>query len=68
MKRSTKIPVIDIKKYGGRQVAIVDGQIVAVGRTLKNVLERAQKVMPLKPLHEIKVFSVPQTLSVIYHV
>lgn len=55
---------IDVKKYGGKQVAIVDGVIIATGHTLKEVIKKAQKKAPLRPLHEIRIFSVPKTLSV----
>lgn len=67
MKRS-KIPTIDIKKYGGKQVAILNGQIVAVGDTLGELLKQVKKVAPEKPLNEIRIFSVPKSLSVIYYV
>ena len=66
MKRGV-IPIIDIKKYGGKQVAIVGGRIIASGRTLDEVLRRARKRAPTRPLQEIQVFSVPETLAVIYH-
>jgi len=66
--KNVKTPSIDIKKYGGQQVAIVNGRIIASGRTLQEVIERAKKLVPSKPLHEIRIFSVPKTLSVIYHV
>lgn len=62
------IPIIDIKKYGGKQVAIVDGKIAASGRTLEEVLHKVKQEFPLKPLQEIRIFSVPKTLSVIYYV
>ncbi|MDP3772504.1 MAG: DUF5678 domain-containing protein [bacterium] len=61
-------PIIDVKKYGGKQVAIVSGRVIASGRTLDEALRRAKKIVPHKPLSEIRVFSVPKTLSVIYHV
>lgn len=67
MKRY-KTPSIDVKKYGGKQVAIVDGAIIATGRTLKEVIQKARKRVPSRPLHEIRIFSVPKTLSVIYYV
>lgn len=67
MKRTNKIPLIDIKKYGGRQVAIVEGKVIAAGNTLEEVIRRAQRHMPSRPLQEIKIFSVPKTLSVIYY-
>lgn len=60
-------PIIDVKKYGGKQVAVVGGKIIASGTTLEEVLMRARRKAPQKPLHEIKVFSVPKTLSVIYY-
>lgn len=62
------IPNIDIKKYGGKQVAIVDGKIIASGPTLKEVISKARKKAPTKPLHEIRIFSVPKELAVIYYV
>lgn len=67
MKR-IKMPIIDVKKYGGKQVAVANGRIIASGHTLKEVVELAKKRAPHKPLHEISIFSVPPTLSVIYHV
>lgn len=66
MKRS-RFPVIDIKKYGGQQVAIADGKIVASGRTASEVIEKARKKLPQKPLVEIHIFAVPKTLAVIYY-
>ncbi len=68
MKRDTSLPIIDIKKYGGRQVAIADGKVVAVGGTLAEVIRIARKRFPRKPLNEIRIFSVPKTLTVIYYV
>lgn len=67
MKRN-KTPIINVKKYGGRQVAIVDGKIIAAGRTLSHVIALARKRVPQRPLHDIHIFAVPKTLSVIYHV
>lgn len=40
----SKIPTIDVKKYGGKQIAIVDGSIIASGETTKETLERAKKI------------------------
>ncbi|MEK7542128.1 MAG: DUF5678 domain-containing protein [Patescibacteria group bacterium] len=68
MRSKTTLPTIDVKKYGGKQVAIVEGKVVASGDTLGEVLRRASKKVPSRPLHEIKVFAVPKTLSVIYYV
>lgn len=65
--RKSIIPIIDIKKYGGQQVAIVNGHIIATGMTLAEVITKARKRFPKQPLHEIRIFSVPKTLSVIYY-
>ena len=62
-----KTPIIDVKKYGGKQVAIAGGRILASGRTLEEVIRRAKMSAPAKPLSEIRIFSVPKTLSVIYY-
>ena len=67
MKSSRKMPPIDVKKYGGKQVALLDGKIVATGATLSEVLARAQKAKPSQSLSEFKVFAVPRTLAVIYY-
>ena len=64
-QKAIKTPVIDVKKYGGKQVAIVDGKIVATGRDLGEVIRRARKLFPKRPLHEIHIFAVLETLSVI---
>ena len=64
--RKQVFPIIDVKKYGGKQVAVVEGKIIALGDTLEEVLLRARRKAPKKPLHEIKVFAVPKTLSAIY--
>lgn len=64
MKRALKLPIIDVKRYGGRQVAIVGGKVIASGRTLDEVIQQARKRAPGRPLHEIKIFSVPKTLAV----
>lgn len=67
MKQSIKIPTVDIKRYGGKQIAIADGKIIAVGKTLEEVVRRARSRTPSKPLSEIQIFSVPKTLAAIYY-
>ncbi len=66
MKPYTTKPV-DIKKYGGRQVAIVDGKIVASGRTSVEALDKARRLFPSRPLTDIALLAVPKTLNVIYY-
>ena len=65
MKRQEKIPTIDIEKYGGKQVAILDGRVVASGHTALEVMRRAQRNVPGRPLEDFGVFAVPKTLNVI---
>lgn len=67
MKNRIVVPAINVKKYGGKQVAILDGKVIASGRTLEEVIRRVRKTAPKRALHEFKIFSVPQTLAVIYH-
>jgi len=45
MKPYTTKP-IDIKQYGGLQVAIVDGRVVASGRTSVEALAKARRLFP----------------------
>jgi hypothetical protein len=59
--------IIDIKTYGRQQVAIVDGRVVASGRSLDDVLKKARELFPSRPLTDIAVFAVPKTLNVIYY-
>ena len=67
-KEKVVFPIIDVKKYGGKQIAILDGKIIAVGRNLKEIINRVKKFKPSCPLSEVHIFSVPKTLSVIYYV
>jgi carbamoylphosphate synthase large subunit len=67
MSEDTKIPTIDVKKYGGKQVALIGGEIVAAGRTWEEVLKKARKACPGTPLSEISVFAVPKSIYTIYH-
>jgi len=64
----TKIPTIDIKKYGGKEIAILNGNIVAVGKSLPDVIQKLKKVKPNQVLREVLFLTVPKSLMVIYHV
>lgn len=66
--RRVKVPVIDIKKYGGLQVAIVNGKIVATGETAEEILRKTKELYPNQPTRDIYIFGVPKSLYVIYHV
>ena len=60
-------PVISIKKYGGKQVAVSLGKIVASGNNAKEVLAKAQKKLPGTTWRDILLISVPQGITVVYH-
>ncbi|OGZ56475.1 MAG: hypothetical protein A3H64_00980 [Candidatus Ryanbacteria bacterium RIFCSPLOWO2_02_FULL_45_11c] len=64
----TKIPTIDIKKYGGKEIAILNGTVVAVGKSLPDVIQKLKKIKPNQALREVLFLTVPKSLTVIYHV
>lgn len=59
VEKYPKIPVIDVKKYGGKHIAIVNEKIVVVGRNSKEVLDKAKKLFPRKTSTDILLFFVP---------
>lgn len=64
--KKLKIPIINIKKYGGKQVAIVKGKIVASGIETKEVLKKAKLRLPRSNWRDILLISVPKGLTVVY--
>jgi hypothetical protein len=68
MKRLHKIPIIDVKKYGGKQVAVSGGKIVAVGKSAAEVLKKAKKKLPGVTWRDIILVSVPKGLTVVYRI
>ena len=60
------IPTIDVKKYGGKQVAIVRGKIVAAGTDTSEVLEKAKGRLPRATWRDILLVSVPKGVTVVY--
>ena len=60
------IPTIDIKKYGGKEVAILNGAIIAVGKSLPDVIRKLKKAKPRQALREVLFLTVPKSLTVIY--
>lgn len=65
MKR-LQTPIIDVKKYGGKQVAIVRGKIVAAGRDTEEVLAEAKRKAPRATWRDILLVSVPKSVTVVY--
>lgn len=66
MKRNLKIPIIDIKKYGGKQIAIVNGKIVAAGIDADEILRLVKRRLPKTTWRDILFVSVPKSLTVVY--
>lgn len=64
--KKLSIPIIDIKKYGGKQVAIVKGKIVASGTETREVLRKTRLRLPRSTWRDILLVSVPTGLTVVY--
>ena len=60
------LPTISIKKYGGKQVAIVKGKIVASGYDTTTVLQQTKKRLPHATWQDILLVAVPKGLTVVY--
>ncbi|MBI2639803.1 MAG: hypothetical protein HYW90_02835 [Candidatus Sungbacteria bacterium] len=67
MKRDIT-PVINVKKYGGQQVAIVGGKIVASGIDTTEVLKKAKRKFPRATWRDILLVSVPKGITVVYRI
>lgn len=59
-------PIIDVKKYGGKQVAVVGGKIVASGDNTVKVLRAVKRRMPHATWRDILLVSVPRGITVVY--
>ncbi len=59
-------PVINVKKYGGKQVAIVKGKIVASGSTAGEVLNAVRRKSPGATWRDVLLVTVPRGLTVVY--
>jgi len=62
------LPIIDVKKYGGKQVAIANGRIVASGTNTKILLDEAKRKLPQATWRDILLVTVPKGLTVIYRI
>lgn len=45
----------ELEQYAGMEVAIVDGKVVAAGRTSTETLKKARELFPDRPLEEILI-------------
>lgn len=59
-------PIIDIKKYGGKQVAVVKGRIMASGDSAEEVLRAVKHKLPGATWRDVLLISVPKGLTVVY--
>ena len=62
------IPLIDFSKSKGKDVALVDGKIVAEGESSKEVFEKAKKLFPKKSSKKIVLLSVPKEEIFVYFI
>ena len=65
MKRNST-PIIDVKKYGGKQVGILNGKVVAAGKDAQDVLSKVRKKFSSTSWRDVLIFSVPKSIWVIY--
>lgn len=64
--QKNKIPLIDFFKFRGKELAVIDGKVVAEGKSSKEVFEKAKKLFPEKSTKEIILLFVPKEEVVIY--
>ena len=64
--QKNKIPIVDFSKFRGKDLAIIDGKIIAEGESSKEVLEKAEKLFPQKATKDITLLSVPKERIFIY--
>jgi len=57
---------IDFAKYKGKEVAIINGKVVASGNSSKVVFETARKVSPKIAVQDIVLLSVPKERTTVY--
>ncbi len=65
-EEQNKIPVIDFFKFRGKDLAIVDGKVVAEGESSKEAFEKAKKLFPEKSTKDILLLFVPKEEVFVY--
>ncbi len=66
--KKKNIPLIDFPKLKGKEVAIVEGKVVAAGRSSEEVFKRAKKLFPKKSAKDIVLLSIPKEEVFIYFI
>lgn len=64
--QKNRIPVVDFSKFRGKELAIVDGKVVASGKSSKEVFKKAKKLLPQKSTKDIVLLSVPKEKIFVY--
>lgn len=67
MKQQTT-PIIDVKKYGGKQIAIMRGRIMASGLTAREVLQKVKEKFPQATWRDVLLVTVPKGITVVYRI
>lgn len=66
--KKEKIPLINWPKLRGKEIAIVEGKVVAQGDSSKEVFDKAKKLFPKKSSRDITLLSVPKERVSVYTV
>lgn len=66
--KNKQIPLVDFSKLRGKELAVVEGKIVATGKSSKETFKKAKKLFPKKSSKEIILFSVPKEKVFVYFV
>jgi Family of unknown function (DUF5678) len=64
--KTSSLPIIDIKKYGGKRVGVVHGKIVAVGTDTQEIIAEATRKFPGITWRDVILISVPESLDIVY--
>lgn len=66
-KSAFKMPVVDWGKYRGKQIAVVNGKVIASGYRATQVFQQAKDKYPDKTGEEIILGTVPRHRIVAYY-
>lgn len=64
--KKNKIPVVDFSKFRGKEVAIVDGKVIAEGISSKEAFDKAKKLFPKRLTKDIILLYVPREKVFVY--
>lgn len=64
--KKEEIPLIDWEEFRGKEIAVIEGKVVASGSSSKKVFEKAEKLFPEKSSKDITLLSVPKQKTFVY--